>query len=171
MKLLHYPLTSFLLNSSVFLSALFSNNLILFFPYCDRPSFTPIQYNRQVTTICVLICTCLGIKLEWSHARSYKSPLTSRCVVGCILLRIQAVQVLGLTPTLVSVPGESVWNLWWTKWHCDWFFSRIFGVPLNLHCMISPNSSNKKGRYNRSIPDHKLTNKSCLFNHVIIFYV
>jgi hypothetical protein len=52
MKLLHYPLTSFLLNSSVFLSALFSNNLILFFPYCDRPSFTPIQYIRQVITLC-----------------------------------------------------------------------------------------------------------------------
>jgi len=27
----------------------------LFFPYCDRPSFTPIQNSSKITVLCVLI--------------------------------------------------------------------------------------------------------------------
>jgi hypothetical protein len=45
-------------------------------------------------------------------------------------------------PTAVgpgSIPGQSMWNLWWTKWHWDRFFSDYFGfspvsfIPPVLH--------------------------------------
>jgi hypothetical protein len=29
-------------------------------------------------------------------------------------------------------PGQSMWDLWWTKWHWDMFFSEFFGIPLTI---------------------------------------
>jgi hypothetical protein len=31
-----------------------------------------------------------------------------------------------------SRPGQSVWDLWWTKWHWDTFFNEFFGFPLSV---------------------------------------
>jgi hypothetical protein len=31
-----------------------------------------------------------------------------------------------------SRPGQYKWNLWWTKWHWDRFFSKFFGLPVNI---------------------------------------
>jgi hypothetical protein len=31
-----------------------------------------------------------------------------------------------------SRPGQSMWDLWWTKWHWDRFFSELFGFPLSI---------------------------------------
>jgi hypothetical protein len=31
-----------------------------------------------------------------------------------------------------SIPGQSMWDLWWTKWHWDRFFSEYFGFPLSI---------------------------------------
>ena len=45
-NLLHSPVTSSLLGPNIFLNTLFSNTLS-FLPQCQRPSFTPIQNNRQ----------------------------------------------------------------------------------------------------------------------------
>ena len=28
--------------------------------------------------------------------------------------------------------GQSIWDLWWAKWHWDRFFSEYFGFPLSL---------------------------------------
>jgi hypothetical protein len=36
-------------------------------------------------------------------------------------------------------PGQSMWDLWWTKWHWDRFFSKSFGFLLSisfLRCSI-----------------------------------
>jgi len=30
-----------------------------------------------------------------------------------------------------SSPGQSVWDLWWTKWHWDRFCSEFFGFLLS----------------------------------------
>jgi hypothetical protein len=30
---------------------------------------------------------------------------------------------------------QSMWDLWWTKWHWNKFFSELFGFPANI---ISP---------------------------------
>jgi hypothetical protein len=38
-----------------------------------------------------------------------------------------------------SIPGQSMWDLWWTKWHWDMFFPEYFGffrvnfIPPLLH--------------------------------------
>jgi hypothetical protein len=29
-------------------------------------------------------------------------------------------------------PGQSMWDLWWTKWHWDKFFPEYFGFPLPI---------------------------------------
>jgi hypothetical protein len=29
-------------------------------------------------------------------------------------------------------PSQSMWDLWWTKWHWDMFFSELFGFPLSI---------------------------------------
>jgi hypothetical protein len=32
-----------------------------------------------------------------------------------------------------SRPGQSMWDLWWTKWHSDRFLSEFFGFPLSIY--------------------------------------
>ena len=32
-----------------------------------------------------------------------------------------------------SITGQSVWDLWWTKWHWDRFFPEYFGFPCQFH--------------------------------------
>jgi hypothetical protein len=45
---LHSPVTSSLVGPNILLSTLFSNTLkSTFLPQCQRPSFTPIQNNKQ----------------------------------------------------------------------------------------------------------------------------
>jgi hypothetical protein len=42
---------------------------------------------------------------------------------------------------LPSRPGQSMWDLWWTKWHWAMFFSEFFGFPLSISFhRRSPNS-------------------------------
>jgi hypothetical protein len=31
-----------------------------------------------------------------------------------------------------SIPGQSMWDLWWTKWQWDRFFLKYFGFPLSV---------------------------------------
>jgi hypothetical protein len=31
-----------------------------------------------------------------------------------------------------KIPGQSMWDLWWTKWHWDRFFPEYFGYPLSI---------------------------------------
>ena len=41
--------------------------------------------------------------------------------------------VAGLSPrSSGSIPGQSMWDLWLTKLHCDRFFSQFFGFPLSV---------------------------------------
>jgi hypothetical protein len=44
-----------------------------------------------------------------------------------------------------KIPGQSMWDLWWTKWHWDRFFLAYFGFPLpiSFHC-CSITSKNEK---------------------------
>jgi hypothetical protein len=40
-----------------------------------------------------------------------------------------------------SRPGQSMWDLWLTKWHWERFFSEFFGFPLSISFhRRSPNS-------------------------------
>ena len=47
------------------------------------------------------------------------------CGLGCKLL---ATHHGG--PALI--PGQFMWVLRWTEWHCDRFFSKYFGYPLSV---------------------------------------
>jgi len=41
--------------------------------------------------------------------------------------------VAGLSPRESgSVPGQSMWDLWWTKRHWNRFCSKYFGFPLSV---------------------------------------
>ena len=43
-----------------------------------------------------------------------------------------------------SIPDQSMWDLWWTKWHWDRFFPEYFGFPLSVsfhRCSITSFSS------------------------------
>jgi hypothetical protein len=51
--------------------------------------------------------------------------------LGCAMA--QAVRLwLGFTPRSVQ------WDLWWTKWHWDRFFSKFFGFPINIIPLWAP---------------------------------
>ena len=41
---------------------------------------------------------------------------------------------------LCWIPGQSMWDLWWAKWHSDWFFSSCLVVPCQHHCTTDLNS-------------------------------
>jgi hypothetical protein len=36
-----------------------------------------------------------------------------------------------------SRPGQSIWDLWWTKWHWDRFLSEFFGFYLSYHSTVA----------------------------------
>jgi hypothetical protein len=38
----------------------------------------------------------------------------------------------------LTAETQSVWDLWWTEWHWDRFFSEFFGSPLSIQYTISP---------------------------------
>jgi hypothetical protein len=41
--------------------------------------------------------------------------------------------VAGLSPAGPgSIPGQYMWDFWWTKWHWNRFFPEYFGVPLSV---------------------------------------
>jgi hypothetical protein len=41
--------------------------------------------------------------------------------------------VAGLSPRRPGfAPGQSIWDLWWKKWHWDRFFSEFFGFTLSI---------------------------------------
>jgi hypothetical protein len=76
----------------------------------------------------------------------------------------------GLPPRRpVSIPGQSIWDLWWTKWHWDRFFPEYFGFPLSIsfhRCSITRKRT-KKGQkltpWRRVLP-HKLTDPQLVKN-------
>jgi hypothetical protein len=37
-----------------------------------------------------------------------------------------------------SVPAQSMWDLWWTKWHWDRFFSELSVFPCRFHSTGAP---------------------------------
>jgi hypothetical protein len=39
---------------------------------------------------------------------------------------------------LKKIPGQSMWGLWWTKWHWDRFFSELSVFPCQFHSTGAP---------------------------------
>jgi hypothetical protein len=43
-----------------------------------------------------------------------------------------SLQVMQSAGGLGSLQDQSMWDLWWTKWHWDRFLSEFFGFPLSI---------------------------------------
>jgi hypothetical protein len=80
---LHYPITSSLLGPNILLSILFFKHpQSTFLPQCERPSFTPVQNNRQnFISVYLNFYIYLDSKLEDKNSAPNDSnnPLTSIC--------------------------------------------------------------------------------------------
>jgi hypothetical protein len=58
------------------------------------------------------------------------------------------------TETRVRSGGQSMWDLWWTKWHWDSFFPEYFGFPLlvSLHrCSITRKRTKNNNNHHRHL--------------------
>jgi hypothetical protein len=66
----------------------------------------------------------------------------------------------------VSLPGQFMWDLWWTKWHWDRFFSESFGFPLSVsfhRCSIFTHVSSggrTMGPLEAAVPQRHSSNKN-----------
>jgi hypothetical protein len=55
-----------------------------------------------------------------------------------IKIYVRKVSDFGLSNVFVRLcqpglrPGQSMWDLWWTRWHCNRLFSEFFGFPLSI---------------------------------------
>jgi hypothetical protein len=36
-----------------------------------------------------------------------------------------------------SLPSQSMWDLWWTKWYWDRFYSEFLGLPCQYHSTVA----------------------------------
>jgi hypothetical protein len=56
-----------------------------------------------------------------------------------------------------SIPGQSMWGLWWTKWHWDRFFPEFFGFPLsNSFHRCSITRKRTKNNHNLHLHHHRV---------------
>jgi hypothetical protein len=79
-----------------------------------------------------------------------------------IQLMTQAVSRRSLTAEAPGLyPGQSMWNLWWTKWHWDRFYSEFFSYSrsISFHCG-SPYSYITCGMNNRTTGGHSSETQS-----------
>jgi hypothetical protein len=50
----------------------------------------------------------------------------------------------------VTFPGQSLWDLWWTKWHWAWFLPEYFGFSLSIsfhRCSITRRRAKKNNNH------------------------
>jgi hypothetical protein len=50
--------------------------------------------------------------------------------------------------------GQSMWDLWWTKWHWDRFYPEYFGFPLSLsfhRCSITRKNEKKTNHLHHKV--------------------
>jgi hypothetical protein len=79
-----------------------------------------------------------------SHKKTYRDSITnavegrSRCVVRVLLYRYRP--CYGHRPVSASISVQTLWDLWWTKWHWDRYFSQHFSFPCQYHSTNAPNS-------------------------------
>jgi hypothetical protein len=53
-----------------------------------------------------------------------------------------------------SIPGQSIWDLWWTKWHWHRFFPEYFGFPLSVsfhRCSITRKRTKNNNHHRRHL--------------------
>jgi hypothetical protein len=81
------------------------------------------QFLRYFGPCCSLIATSLA-----SSDQSFRRPWLRRLVAG---------------PG--SCPVQSMWDLWWTKWHWDRFLSEFLGFPCQYHSTVAYHTHTSSG--------------------------
>jgi hypothetical protein len=105
-------------------SHIYANSLLIIITHCF--AFYTSIYNNTLTEHCY-------------------SKETILCLYAYLLIQYHnEMQILGYEPhrgVPDSRPGQSMWDLWWTKWHWDRVFSEFFCFPLSISFQRrSPNS-------------------------------
>jgi hypothetical protein len=89
--------------------------------------------NAECTTICVIL------RVYFSR-HNVRQIYTLPEVIGKRFKKIQ-------TTKYNSIPGQSMWDLWWKKWHWDRFFPEFFGFAQSVsfhRCSITRKWTKKK---------------------------
>jgi hypothetical protein len=58
-----------------------------------------------------------------------------------------------------KIPGRSMWDLWWKKWHWDRYFSEYFGFPLPISLHLCSIKMEKQKKTSPSFSSHGCTIK------------
>jgi hypothetical protein len=52
--------------------------------------------------------------------------------IGIVIVACMYIAIFSHRKDPGSRPEQSMWDLCWTKWHWDRFFSELFGIPVNI---------------------------------------
>jgi hypothetical protein len=69
---------------------------------------------------------------SFKHLLLYAKTLNGRAMAQAVSRRPLTTEARG------SVPGKSMWDLWWTKWHWDRFFFELLVFPCRFHSTGAP---------------------------------
>jgi hypothetical protein len=86
--------------------------------------------------------------ISWTHGLTTRlGTLNSLLANVSCAVRVQFCNIITQGRAMAQVasgprPGQSMWDLWWTKWHWDRFFLRVLRCsPVNISFhRRSPNS-------------------------------
>jgi hypothetical protein len=73
---------------------------------------------RSSSKMHLLLCKSCGLGLSTIEGKSYSLYLVNQSIPA------------SHRGGPGSIPGQSMWDLWWTKWNWDRFFHEYFGFPL-----------------------------------------
>jgi hypothetical protein len=136
-------------------------------PYCE---WKLVPYNIQITSVYHKSLTTNGITQEYSSFGG-----TWDMTLGCAALtsvenNARPQLMSQRTSCICSHPGQSMWELWWTKWHWDRFplISLVFrcqyhstGLQTHIQSLSQMTKSNSSIHYE----DMSLLNYLFLFRN------
>jgi hypothetical protein len=77
-----------------------------------------LRVNNNLVILWCCSCSCVGLCIWFSKVEA--------------MLCLEWFVTRFLSWGLISMPGQSVWDLWWTEWHWGRFFSAYFISLLSL---------------------------------------
>jgi hypothetical protein len=121
------------LTSKFKLSKTFSTKLTLCHKQKQMDTFGPKTcYPEDIPADNCRALTSNGLRSFFSHifllvnSRNINKTLTGRAMAQAVSSRLLTAEA----------SGQSMWYLWWTKWHWDRCFSKFFGFPWQYHSTV-----------------------------------
>ena len=107
-------------------------------PYCAMSLVTPHQFISSVSLSNNYNSSGnsrnwqrkLSSSGMWRHVLCEKFTILRQFIP--VALRTIRIIVNPVNGGPGSIPGQSMWDLWWTKWQWDRFFLEYFGFPLSI---------------------------------------